>query len=69
MIPLSRTQAFKEMVERARAMPPVPHDPMRFRALPPGESDSDDEGLPATWRKERQAQKLAKQRERLASAK
>eukprot|EP00983_Pelagomonas_calceolata_P116164 1160274-Pelagomonas_calceolata.AAC.7 len=30
--------AFDEMVERARLAPPQPHDPMRFRAVPPGES-------------------------------
>lgn len=29
-------RAFDEMVERARANPPPPHDPMRFRAVPPG---------------------------------
>lgn len=29
--------AFDAMVERARANPPPPHDPMRFRAVPPGE--------------------------------
>lgn len=29
-------RAFDEMVERARQQPPEPHDPMRFRAVPPG---------------------------------
>ena len=56
------------MVERARQTPPAPHDPMRFRAVPPGDSDSDDEGLPASYRNpakmarkeaRRQAQALA----------
>lgn len=28
--------AFDLMVERARLAPPQPHDPMRFRAVPPG---------------------------------
>eukprot|EP00798_Chlamydomonas_sp_ICE-L_P001754 gene1754-33165_t len=43
-------QAFDAMVERAKANPPAPLDPMRFRAVPPGESDSDDEGLPANYK-------------------
>ncbi len=30
-------QAFDAMVAAARANPPPPHDPMRFRAVPPGE--------------------------------
>ena len=30
-------RAFDAMVERARQQPPEPHDPMRFRAVPPGE--------------------------------
>jgi hypothetical protein len=29
-------RAFDDMVERARQNPPQPHDPMRFRAVPPG---------------------------------
>lgn len=29
-------QAFDRMVEQARLNPPMPHDPMRFRAVPPG---------------------------------
>lgn len=29
-------QAFDDMVAAARANPPLPHDPMRFRAVPPG---------------------------------
>ncbi|WIA29061.1 hypothetical protein OEZ86_011573 [Tetradesmus obliquus] len=40
---------FDAMVAAARAAPAPPHDPMRFRAVPPGESDSDDEGLPASY--------------------
>ncbi len=36
-------RAFDEMVERARQQPPEPYDPMRFRAVPPGESCA---GLP-----------------------
>ncbi|KXZ54087.1 hypothetical protein GPECTOR_5g192 [Gonium pectorale] len=44
-------RAFDAMVERARQQPPEPHDPMRFRAVPPGESDSDEEGLPALYRR------------------
>ncbi|DBA70627.1 TPA: hypothetical protein ACH3X2_012011 [Trebouxia sp. C0005] len=44
-------QNFNNMVEAARAEavqnPPAPHDPMRFRAVPPGESESDDEGAAA----------------------
>ncbi|GFH11834.1 dynein assembly factor 1, axonemal, partial [Haematococcus lacustris] len=31
----AHTRAFDEMVARARANPPPPHDPMRFRAVPP----------------------------------
>eukprot|EP00775_Hariotina_reticulata_P010249 gene10249-10407_t len=42
-------RSFDDMVAAARAAPPAPHDPMRFRAVPPGESDSDDEGLPASY--------------------
>ncbi|GIL59016.1 hypothetical protein Vafri_13988 [Volvox africanus] len=48
-------RAFDEMVERARQQPPEPHDPMRFRAVPPGESDSDEEGLPALYRRRNRA--------------
>ncbi|KAG2453060.1 hypothetical protein HYH02_002393 [Chlamydomonas schloesseri] len=44
-------RAFDAMVERARQQPPEPHDPMRFRAVPPGESESDEEGLPALYRR------------------
>eukprot|EP00951_Prasinocladus_malaysianus_P031186 scaffold297445_cov22-Prasinocladus_malaysianus.AAC.2 len=48
-------KAFDDMVaaarERARTNPPPPHDPMRFRAVPPGESDSDDDSdLPPSCR-------------------
>ncbi len=32
-------RAFDEMVERARQQPPEPHDPMRFRAVPPGRAE------------------------------
>ncbi|GIL91245.1 hypothetical protein Vretifemale_18925 [Volvox reticuliferus] len=48
-------RAFDEMVERARQQPPEPHDPMRFRAVPPGESESDEEGLPALYRRRNRA--------------
>lgn len=30
-------KAFDDMVAAAKANPPPPHDPMRFRAVPPGE--------------------------------
>lgn len=37
--------------EKAAGEPPAPHDPMRFRAVPPGESDSDDDSdLPPSCR-------------------
>ncbi|GLC45999.1 hypothetical protein PLESTF_000747100 [Pleodorina starrii] len=52
-------RAFDEMVERARQQPPEPHDPMRFRAVPPGESDSDEEGLPALYRRRNRAASAA----------
>lgn len=29
-------KAFDDMVAAAKANPPAPHDPMRFRAVPPG---------------------------------
>eukprot|EP00878_Enallax_costatus_P014331 GHUV01014990.1.p1 GENE.GHUV01014990.1~~GHUV01014990.1.p1 ORF type:complete len:487 (+),score=179.60 GHUV01014990.1:553-2013(+) len=54
-------RSFDEMVAAAKAAAPVPHDPMRFRAVPPGESDSDDEGLPAIYIAEKQ-QRRAQQR-------
>lgn len=46
-------KAFDDMVAKARANPPAPLDPMRFRAVPPGESDSDEEGLPPSYRKKK----------------
>lgn len=48
------------MVERARRTAPEPHDPMRFRAIPPGESDSDDEGMPVEYRNKKQMQRMEK---------
>ncbi|GAX76669.1 hypothetical protein CEUSTIGMA_g4115.t1 [Chlamydomonas eustigma] len=52
-------KAFDDMVEKARSMPPQPHDPMRFRAVPPGESESDEEGLPPSHRNPSKAKKKA----------
>ncbi|MEW5296748.1 MAG: hypothetical protein WDW36_000007 [Sanguina aurantia] len=65
-------QAFDDMVAAARANPPPPHDPMRFRAVPPGDSDSsDEEGLPLSARHAkalRRQQRLLHQQTRQSSA-
>lgn len=46
-------QNFNNMVAEARAEaarnPPPPHDPMRFRAIPPGKKRCMNGFLPALW--------------------
>ncbi|CAG9465169.1 unnamed protein product [Pedinophyceae sp. YPF-701] len=59
-------QAFNDFVEDAKRRhkenPPPPHDPMRFRAVPVGESDSeDDSDLPPSCRISRKGRGLDKQ--------
>ena len=54
---------FEAMVANAKAKaltdPAPPHDPMRFRAVPPGESDSDDDSdLPPSCRVSRKGRGL-----------
>ena len=45
--------------EKAATHPPPPHDPMRFRAVPPGDSDSeDDSDLPLSCRISRKSRGL-----------
>lgn len=52
-------QNFNDMVEAARAEaaqhPPPPHDPMRFRAVLPGESESDEDDATAMSNSDKQA--------------
>lgn len=55
--------------EEAERNPPPPHDPMRFRAVPVGESDSeDDSDLPPSCRISRKGRRQQQQQEAAAAA-
>ena len=41
-----KREYFNQLVEEAKLRPPVPHDPMRFRAVPFGESDDEGSAFP-----------------------
>ena len=41
-----KREYFNQLVEEAKLRPPVPHDPMRFRAVPLGESDDEGSAFP-----------------------